>query len=141
MVYAVLHGEIAGIDAKVRFTLSKTTVAAVFVGVFFAASEVAQQFFGDRFQSEYLGIAAAGLLVVAIAPLQRLADRLAAKAVPAPASGTPDGPIAMYREQVLLAWSDGKLNSKERKMLRSLRDRLGLDLATAERVEDEVGGR
>lgn len=140
MVYAVLHGEIAGIDAKVRFTLSKTSVAAVFVGVFFAASELAQQFFGERFQSEYLGIAAAGLLVVAIAPLQRLADRLAARAIPTtlPATSKPE---QVYREQVETAWTDGRISANEKVMLRKLRASLGVSAETAEAIEHEVESR
>lgn len=138
LLYAVLHGEIPGIDAKVRFGISKSFVAAVFIGVFFAASEVAQQFFGQRTGNEYYGIAAAGLLVVAIAPIQRLADRVAKKAVPS-AHLDETSAHALYRKQAKLVWADGNITRKERRLLQQLRDHLNLPPHDAERIEDEEG--
>ncbi|MGQ0536474.1 MAG: hypothetical protein ACT4PT_10420, partial [Methanobacteriota archaeon] len=71
--YAILRHQLLGLDVKVRFAISKSTVAAVFIAVFFVASEAAQQFFGETLGSSYVGILAAGTLVFAIAPLSRLA--------------------------------------------------------------------
>ncbi|HVM45125.1 MAG TPA: hypothetical protein VM582_04250, partial [Candidatus Thermoplasmatota archaeon] len=73
LVYAIVRHQLLGIDVKVRWGISKSTVAAVFIAVFFVASEAAQQFFGDSLGSTYVGIAAAGALVFAMAPLQRAA--------------------------------------------------------------------
>ncbi|MGQ0536476.1 MAG: hypothetical protein ACT4PT_10430 [Methanobacteriota archaeon] len=82
LTYAILRHQLLGLDVKVRFAISKSTIAAVFIAVFFVASEAAQQFFGERSGSQYLGIVAAGALVFAIAPLSRLAERVAYQLVP-----------------------------------------------------------
>lgn len=137
LVYAVLRGQIAGIDAKARFTLSKSAVAAVFVGVFFAGSELAQQFFGDQTGNEYYGIAAAGLLVVAIAPIQRLADRLATQAIPVQGgNGDRTAQEEIYHEAVQAASRDGIITRREEMHLARIADRLGISAERALQLRD-----
>ena len=140
LVYAVLRHQLLGIDVKVRWTISKSTIAAVFIAVFFIASEGAQQFLGETLGSTYVGIAAAGLLVFVIAPLQRAAERLAERAVPVREQGLPvaAGGAALYRAQVALAWTDGRISPNERVMLRGLRKDLGLDAEAADAIEHDV---
>lgn len=137
--YAILRLRYLGLDVRLRWTLSKSSVAALFVGAFFAASELAQQFFGEKFNNHYLGIAAAGLLVVAIAPIQRWADRLAAKAVPSGSApqATAEA-VAIYRDQVATAWMDGRISANEKVMLRKLRGNLGLGVHEAEEIEAQA---
>jgi hypothetical protein len=137
LAYGVLRGHLLGLDERARWTLSKTTMASMFIAAFFVASEAAQQFFGETLGSSYWGIFAAGAPVFAFSPLQRLADRLAARAVP-PGNARPDGAIGLYRRQVERAWADGRVGPKERSMLRALRNDLGLDATVAELVEEEV---
>jgi len=142
ITYAFIRGRFLGIDVKVRFAISKSTIAAVFIAVFFVASEAAQQFFGDRFQSGYLGILAAGALVFAIAPLSRVADRLAEKAVPitgaSAASGTSPRSADTYRRAVRLALKDRKLTTDEEVELAQVAHDLGLSAPDATRIRHEV---
>ena len=118
---AMLRGQIAGLDRTLRFTISKTTIAAIFVAVFFVASEGAQAFFGDRFQNEYFGIAAAGLLVFASSPVMRMADRFAEGAVP---RGT-DAETQFLRA-LRIVNADGTISPEEEDELGALADDLGL---------------
>lgn len=139
VAYAILRLQYLGLDVKIRWGLSKSTVAAAFVAVFFIASEVAQQFFGDRFNNNYVGIGAAGLLVLGIAPLQRMADRFASTAVPVTtATGGRVAAVDVYRHQVQQAWADGRIAPDERRMLRRLRQDLGMNADEADQIEDAV---
>lgn len=122
--YALLRHDFLGLDAHIRFGISKTTVAAIFVAVFFIASEAAQAFFGERFQSEYLGIAAAGVLVLAIAPLQRMADRMAERAVPTARESNTDS--AVLRALARRLGADGELSADDRRMLVATGQEMGL---------------
>ncbi|MBI4392320.1 MAG: hypothetical protein HY556_00785 [Euryarchaeota archaeon] len=143
--YALLRHNLFGLDFRVRWAISKSTIAAVFIAVFFVASEAAQQFFGEAFQSNYVGILAAGALVFAIAPLSRLADRLAEKAVPV-AAGT--GPVEAsasdtrgadaYRHAVRLALRDRRLTPGEEVALAHVAQGLGLTPVEAIRLRHEV---
>lgn len=115
--YAVLRGHIEGLDLKVRFALSRSTIAAAFITVFFVASEGTQIVFGQA--NEWIGLFSAGALVFAIAPLQRAAERLAEKAVPvvsAPASlegETRSVQEAAYQAAVRLALRGGITHAEE----------------------------
>ncbi len=154
LIYAVFKHQLLGIDTKLRFALSKSTIAAVFIAVFFIASETAQQFFGETLGSTYIGIAAAGALVFAMAPLQRVAERLAEKAVPLPAqvgAAAPTrfdesphadaGRVDAYRRAVRHALRDREITREEERHLADLATYLGVDYRTAlavrEGIEDE----
>lgn len=148
LAYAVLRGQIEGLDLKVRFAISKSTIAAVFIAVFFLASEIAQQFFGATFGSAYVGIAAAGMLVFALAPLQRAAERLAERAVPisapappAPAAspaGARDEREQAFRRAVRLALRDRELTREEERHLLDLAHHLGIAPLRAGEIQDEI---
>lgn len=136
--YAVLRGQISGLDLKIRFAISKSTVAGVFIAVFFVASEATQQFFGETLGSTYVGIATAGALVFAMAPLQRAAERLAARAVPV--TPMPSGIAApvtasvpagadnedLYIRAARLALRDRIVTAEEELDLIELAERLGI---------------
>jgi hypothetical protein len=142
--YAVLRGLIEGLDLKVRFAVSKTSIAAVFVAVFFVASEGAQQFLGTAAQNEYVGIAATGMLVFAFAPLSRLADRIAEVAVPAVEGAGPlrlTAPEAAFLAAMRAAARDGTITRREEKHLAEAAEHLRIGprraLELRERVEAE----
>ncbi|MGQ0536553.1 MAG: hypothetical protein ACT4PT_10825 [Methanobacteriota archaeon] len=143
LAYAILKHQLFDIDVKVKFTIRQSTVAAVFIGLFFVVSESAQAFFSDR-TGTYLGIVAAGALVFAIAPLQRMAERVADAAMPGVrpmAELAPTDRMSLYREHLALAYADGTVDANERVLLRHLRDRLGLDADSADRIESELLAR
>lgn len=139
--FAILRGQIDGLDVKVRFAVSRSTVAAVFVAVFFVVSEAAQQYFGETTGSMYLGIGAAGALVFAIAPLQRAAERLAEKAVPASLPSdlsAVDRNEATYRRAVRWALRDEMLAQDEERDLVLIAAGLGITPARAFEIRDEL---
>ncbi len=146
MAYAVLRASLFGIDLKVRWAISKSTLAAVFIAVFFVASEAAQQFFGEALGSQYVGILAAGALVFTFAPLSCLADRIAQNAVPvagAPVGGGPGRRLAEQDHATTLAAAmrDGRITPEEEMALARLADQAGLNVATTTRIRQEALAR
>ena len=142
LTYGVLRHSMLGVDVKLRFAISKSTIAAVFIAVFFFASEAAQQFFGETLGSTYVGIAAAGALVFALAPLQRAAERLAERAVPIAATAAPTatsgGRADLYRRAVRFAYRDGRVSPEEELHLFEVAEALGLGAGEAMRVRQDV---
>ncbi|HET6403864.1 MAG TPA: hypothetical protein VFH78_04400 [Candidatus Thermoplasmatota archaeon] len=128
LAYGILSTQLFEIDLKLKWTIRRGSVAATFVGVFFIVSEGAQQVFSARWGPAFGLIAASGL-VFAIAPLQRVADRLADAAMP----GVKDTPEyresrrrAIYKNAVASALQDGIVTETERDVLATLASDLGL---------------
>jgi hypothetical protein len=135
--YAIVRHQLFDLDVRLRWTVKQSTVAAVFLGVFFVVSNGVQTFFQSAI-GPYLGIVAAGGLVFALAPLQRLADRVAQRAVPLPV--TKDA-HATYRDAVELALADGLVNRAEERALARLATQLGLDPERALAIREETEAR
>lgn len=138
--YALVRFQVFDLDLKIRWTLKQSTVAAAFVAVFFGVSELAQQIFSENV-GPYVGVAATTILVFFLSPLQRFADRVASAALPHArplARQTRTERASLYREQARIAWSDGKLTAKDRRMLNVARDRLSLSVEETARLEHEV---
>jgi hypothetical protein len=141
MWYALLRHQLFDIQLRVRWTIRQSTVAAAFIGVFFVVSESASTFLSASGLGPYLGIAAAGLLVFALAPLQRAAERVADRAMPGvkPAGQMSHGERArVYLDAARTAWADGVLIAEERELLDRLGDSLGLSADEARRLESEA---
>jgi hypothetical protein len=141
LAYAILRQQLLGIDVKVKWTIRQSTVAAAFIGVFFVVSESASNFFASSGLGPYLGIAAAGMLVFAMAPLQRAAERVASAAMPgvkAPAQMGAGERAEAYRQQVEAAWADGVLTEDERHMLDAAGEALRLTRDEAAAIERHV---
>ncbi len=140
VTYALVRYQVFELDVKLKWTLKQSTVAAIFVAVFFAVSELAQQLFSETI-GPYVGVAATAVLVFAIAPLQRVADRFASAAMPhvKPVAEQSEAERAtLYREQARVAWSGGTLTAKDRRILDVARERLGLTHEEAARLERDV---
>lgn len=141
LAHAILNQQVLGMDVKLRFAISKSTIAAVFIAVFFVASEVAQQFFSQRTSSTYIGIGIAGTLVFAMAPMQRMAERIAEKAVPV--ARTPAGTLSRkeqtYRDALAVALRDRKLTPAEEVTLARLAEDLGIGAGRAMELRQEAG--
>ncbi len=141
--YGIVRGQLLGIDMKVRWTISKSTIVAVFIAVFFIASEGAQQFFGETLGSAYVGILAAGGLVFAMAPLQRAAERLAERAVPItegsqePAESHAATCLA-YKAAMRAAMRDGIITRREERHLAEVARALNIDAVQALEWRGEV---
>ena len=113
------------------------------MAVYFLVSEIAAQLFEDFSGSAYLGIAAAGLLLLVIGRVERFVsafiDGSMPNTKPLPELDDEES-IAFYRDQVELMWMDGVLTPKDRLVLANLRSKLRLGAETAEQIELRVVG-
>ena len=138
--YGILRTQLFDIDLRLKLTISRGAIAAVFLGVFFVVAELAQNYLSNAYGWAIGGIAA-GLLLFALSPLQRAAERLANVAMPN-VSGSADYVAArkffVYRAALESALADGGATPKERAMLARLRDELGLRAEDAEQLERDM---
>lgn len=140
LAIGILRFQMLSLEVKLRWTVSRTTLGAVFIAVFFAASEGAAAIFSEAWGTG-IGITVAALLVFAIAPLQRLADRLASAAVPNPfpaADLSEDERLGFYRQIAMDVWVDGSVGRKERAILDNAARRLELADDVVMRIEREA---
>lgn len=136
--YAILRHDLLGLDRRVRWTVQRGTLAFAFVATFFVGTQLAQNWLSARY-GIVLGGVAAGLLLFAIAPLQRLAERVATAAVPqAQPAVVADRKLAALRKAAQNAARDGRVSREEEKHLYALAAEMGVDAATAHAIILEV---
>ena len=143
VTYALVRYRLFDAEVKLRFAIKGTSLATVFVATFIVVGKLteklAERMFGE--ENWVIGAVAAGLLLFLLTPLQNLADRVAHRAVPAKLShGTAAERLALYKEQLEIAWADGRLTAKERLLFARLQERLGIDAEAALKAESEVVG-
>lgn len=145
VTYALVKHRLFDAEVKLRFAIKGTTLAAMFLAAFFIVNKVTENIVaantpGRGTTAAIAGGVVAGLLLFALAPLQRIADRLANRAVPAgkQAHGTHAERVLLYREQLEIAWADGRLTPKERLLFSKLQERLGISADEALKLETEV---
>ncbi len=137
LAYAVLRMQWLDFRWQLRLTISKATLVTVFVAAIVATFEV-----GTDYLEGWLGtlptIAVTTALILFLGPLQRISERVSARAVPhaKPLEALPDDEkSALYVEQVQLAWQDGMMSAAERRMLDGMAERLGLSTPVAAQLE------
>lgn len=145
VTYALLRHRLFDIDLKVKWTVKQGTVAGAFVAVFFVVSEGVKGFF-ETSLGPIFGLGAAGILIFAIQPLQRAAERVSNRVMPdvQNTEGWRAGKkLDLFRTAVTMALQDRVLTSTEEQHLADLADQLGLSHAEALRIrrqiEDKVG--
>jgi hypothetical protein len=141
VAWGILRYQVLDIDVKLRWGLERSTVASIFVAVFFLVSAGAQELFGAASSNDWIGIIAAATLVFFLAPMQRLAERLGQRALPdaRPVASLLDDEIRdLYEQRLRAAWGDGTLTRDERVLLDHLRERLGIDVEEAAALERRV---
>jgi hypothetical protein len=137
---ALVRRQLFDFDIRVKWTLRRGTVATAFLALFFIASQLIQNVSSQ--QLGYLGGAiAAGLLLFALRPLERAADRLAQAAMPQ----TNDTPqyrtfrkIEVYKAAVESAYETGAVGPRERASLEALRKKLGILGPDAAAIEADL---
>lgn len=140
IAFALLRGQVLGLNRKIVTGTSGALTAALLATVFVLATEMIEDAVsgGDR----AAGIAAAVVLTLLFRPLQAAGERalvrLFPSARPLAAMGL-DEKVAVYREQVELAWADGEVGQKERRMLERMAVSLGLAEREAAQVEAGLG--
>ncbi|MGQ0536670.1 MAG: hypothetical protein ACT4PT_11435, partial [Methanobacteriota archaeon] len=137
VAYGMVRSQLLDVDVKIRWTVQQSTIAAAFIAVFFIAAQLAQNYLTESLGWAVGGIMA-GLLLFAIAPIQRIAERVAHVAVPdakATREMTEDERADVYLEAARLAWADGAMSRDERALLDGLRAKLGLSPDATARLE------
>lgn len=139
IAYGMLKTQLFDIDLKIQWTIRQSTVAAIFVVVFYLVTEGADRLFEAEFGS-WVGLLASALLLFFLSPLQRLAERFAGAVMPN-TSDTPE--YAIYRkmqvyEAALADALPGGISDKERALLIHLRDSLGIPAADADAIERDL---
>ncbi|MBI2078343.1 MAG: hypothetical protein HYT80_08265 [Euryarchaeota archaeon] len=144
---AIARHSVLEVDVMVRKAVARGTLSAVLLASVLLASEAVQALAEaglpgiDPRYAPFVGVGAGGILLLFYQPLKQRADRWAkaatANARPA-AELTANERLDVYREQVQLAWLDGRLERKERLLLDRLRERLGIPLDEAVELESEA---
>jgi hypothetical protein len=142
LAYGIASANVFDIDLKLKLTIQRGTVAALFVAVFFIVSEGAAAFLSDRFGT-VLGLLATGSLLFLIAPLQGWAERVSDAALP----DVHDSPeyrtfrkLLIYGEAVRDAAESGTgVDTFQRAALNQLRAKLELTVDDTSDFERELG--
>lgn len=146
VVYGIVKYQLFDIDVKIKLGVKRTTVAGAFLATTFVVAQLVQAFAGLAFGA-IAGAVAAGLLLFALAPLQRMAERISDAAMPR-VHNTAEYRTVRKREVYLAAvesaMEDGNITERERSVLATLADQLGLGAKETLQIEREariaVGG-
>lgn len=136
LAYGIFRYDMLGVDVRVRWTIKSTTLGAIFVAVFFVASELAQKILSEQ-AGPVVGILAAGALVFGLAPLQRFADSVALRAVPFAGSSTASGE-ELFRITLGRFLSDQRVSLEEERALAQLATRLGISAERAFELRSQL---
>lgn len=140
VAYSLVRHRLFGIEIRLQWTLVRATMAFFFLGVFFVAAQLAQNYLSEAYGWSLGGIAA-GLLLFTVSPLQHAAERFAQTVMPHArpvAVMTRPERLDLFRHQAALVWSDGTMGRKERAILDGLRQRLGMSYEEAAHLEAEA---
>lgn len=142
LAYAILKWKLLDIEIRLKWTLRRGTLVAVFLATFFVVAAIAEQWL-QRYGILVGGIGV-GLLLFALRPIERAADRFAERAMPG-VQATPEyltfKRFEMYRAAVEAAQETGGIDDRERAKLERLRQKMGLSVGDATALEAEVRSR
>ncbi|MEM7101190.1 MAG: hypothetical protein AAF541_23210 [Pseudomonadota bacterium] len=142
--YGVLSVHMFDIDLKLKVTLSRSTVTALYIAFFFLVSETSAALLSDQF-GLLIGLAATAVLLFFIAPLQRWAEKLSDSAMP----GVTESPeylsfrkMQIYGEAISSTLREhGELTAVDRVILNQLSEKLGITRDEANALELEIVGQ
>ena len=140
--YGMLKHQLFDIELKIKWSIRRGTLVAIFVGVFVIVAAVVEQWLQQY--GILVGGVAVGVMLLALRPLERAADRLAEAAMPH-VKDTDEYRLVkkrgVYRAAVESAMQDGTVTDRERDVLATLADELGLSAGEARALEREaIGG-
>jgi len=143
IAYGILRTHLFDIDLRIQWTIKQSTVASVFVAIFYLVSEGADRFLSSEL-GNVAGLLAATLVIFFLEPVRRFADRVAGAAMPN-TQNTPEyaafRKMQVYEEAVAEAHYEDGISTKERALLNRLRDSLGISAADAVAIEREITAR
>ncbi len=140
IAYGILRAHLFDIDLRIRWTIKQSTLAAAIVAIMFVLSEWA-----ERLLSTDLGsvgsLMVAALVVFLLTPLQRFAERVASVAMPN-TENTPEyaayRKMQVYESALADALLERGISEKERSLLNTLRDTLGISASDAAALENDL---
>jgi hypothetical protein len=129
IAYGILRTQLFDIDLRIRWTIKQSTIAGIFVAVFYLVSEGADRLLSSEFGSVF-GLLASALVVFFLVPLQRFAERVATVTMPN-TQNTPEyaafRKLQVYESALIEALEfGGGISDKERALLNRLYHRLML---------------
>ena len=139
LLYGILRMHLFDIDLKIKWTIRRGTLLGIFVAVFVVVSAIVEQW-AQRY-NVLVGGLAVGLLLLALRPLERAADRLADAAMPRVHDTAEYRTVRkreVYRAATESAIRDGVVTEAERDVLATLADELGLTAGEARAIEREA---
>jgi hypothetical protein len=141
--YCILRYQVFDLDIRFKASIDRGTLGGIYLAIFLFVSKLADRFVETTFAGQpwVVGALAAAVLLLALAPLHRLTQRLANRALPGVkpiADMSRDERSEFYRSQLLLALSDGGISHDERRMLEFARKRLGITDETARALERDA---
>ncbi|HVL49065.1 MAG TPA: hypothetical protein VM889_10950 [Candidatus Thermoplasmatota archaeon] len=142
LAYGILRSHLFDLEIKLKLGLRRSTVATVFLVVFFVGFKLAESY-ASREHGWIFGALCAGLLLFAAPRVNKLADKVADTAMPkvqtTPAYVT-FKKLEVYRAAVESAHESGGVNAKDKQALERLRAKLGLEKGDTNEIEREVTG-
>lgn len=138
LVYGILRARLFDIDLKIKWTVRRGTLVTIFLFAFFMVTAITEQYL-QRYGT-IAGGAAVGLLLFALRPLERAADRFANVAMPEVQDTEEYRAVRkreVYRAAYERAAEDGQVTDKDRGVLATVASELGLsplDVLDIERI-------
>lgn len=140
VAYGVLRVQLFDVDLRIKRTIKRSTVAAAFVATFFVVSELAGNYLSNQLGT-VLGVICTGALVFFLEPIQRTAERFSNAAMP----NTHDTPeyetfrkFQVYETALHAALEDGHISERQRRVLNSMVESMGIDTDVAKRLENDA---
>jgi hypothetical protein len=139
VAYGVLRVQLFDVDLRIKRTIKRSTIAAAFVATFFIVSESAGNYLSSQFGT-VLGVLGTAALIFFLDPIQRAAEKLSDAAMP----NTHDTPeyeifrkLQVYESAVRAALEDGHISDRQRRVLTSMIETMGIDAKVAEALEND----
>lgn len=143
LAYAILRAQVFDIDLRIQRAVRTSVLGGAFIAAFLVASQIAQNLLNEAY-GVLAGGAAAGVLLFAVRPLQRVADGVSRAALPQ-ADGSAEylafRKCEVYREALAEMTARGEIMEKERAVLARIQHTLGLAPDTVLSIERDVLGR
>ena len=143
IAYGIVKERLFDIDIIVRKSVLYGMMTSILTIAFFVVQELMEDLvsttvFADMHLSN---LVSAGFVVILSVPArsvsQNLTDKLLPKVIRSPSTDHNDK-VELYRTELSIAWADGILSKKERKMLETLRKSLDITKEDHESMEREV---
>ncbi len=140
VAYGMLRTQLFDIDLRIKRTLKRSTVAAAFVAAYFLVSEVAANYLSSQLGT-VLGLTCTAALIFFLEPIQRAAQRFSDAAMPN-TQATPEyesyRKLQVYESALRTALENGDISSRERQVLNSLIQSMGIDPHAAAALERDA---